>query len=492
MPDFAITGKWTVLPYDCPINPVHAALLNTGKILFIAGSGNNPDNVDDPKGSAVLNYETGTFLRPTTPADENGDPFDLFCGGHSFLSDGRLLLAGGTLKYDPFKGLPGAFTFSPITEQWTTVQMMQHGRWYPTLVTLGDGRVLAVTGMDENAKLNRLPEIYDPVTNKWTIFSQQTGQLAMYSHLFLLASGKLFYSGVQYGSNHGMRPRLLTLPKNPAQLITEVSLPGLQDQYFGSQAASVLLPPAQDQRVMVIGGGDVRRKLLDGTTNPTYNTTTKRVNIIALKSTDLRYKPAAYLNYARLHQNAVLLPDRTVFVCNGSLVGQDVEKSLLPAEIYNPDTNTWTPVATPNVLGRVYHAGALLLPNGQVLTFGGNPKRRVYQPKLEVYSPPYMFKGPRPVIQKAPQAVTYNEIFTIETPLAQEIRWINLISPMAPTHSMDTSQRLVNVHINSRIGSTITLQLTGSSNTAPPGWYMLFITNYDKVPSVASWILVKK
>ena len=492
MPDFAVVGKWTVLPYNCPINPIHGALLNTGKILFIAGSGNNPDNVDDPKGSAVLDYEAGTFLRPTTPVDQNGNPLDLFCAGHSFLADGRLLVAGGTLRYDPFQGLPATFIFNPTSQQWTTVQMMKHGRWYPTLVTLGNGRVFTVSGKDENGKLNRLPEIYNPDTNKWSAFSNQSSAIAMYSHLFLLASGKIFYSGVQFAGNQDVQPRLLTLPTQPKQPMAEKLIPGLEDVYFGNQAASVLLPPAQNQRIMVMGGGDSRRKLPNGSPNPTYQTTTKRVNIIDFNAGNPSYKPVAYLNYARMHHNAVLLPDRTVFVCNGSTIDVDVEKSLLPAEIYNPDTNTWTPVATPNVPGRVYHAGALLLPNGQVLTFGGNPDRSVYQPKLEVYSPPYLFKGPQPVIQKAPPAITYSETFTIETLRAVDIKWINLISPMATTHAMDTSQRLVNVTIKSRVGNTITVQLTGNPNTAPPGWYMLFITNYDKVPSVASWIQVKK
>jgi hypothetical protein len=35
-------GKWTTQSYTMPINPIHAALLHTGRILIVAGSGNCP------------------------------------------------------------------------------------------------------------------------------------------------------------------------------------------------------------------------------------------------------------------------------------------------------------------------------------------------------------------------------------------------------------------------------------------------------------------
>src|SRR2546422_4560529 len=35
-----LQGRWTTLPYLMPINPIHLALLNTGKVLIVAGSGN--------------------------------------------------------------------------------------------------------------------------------------------------------------------------------------------------------------------------------------------------------------------------------------------------------------------------------------------------------------------------------------------------------------------------------------------------------------------
>lgn len=467
-------GSWELMSSTCPINPIHAALLRTGKVFFIAGSGNNRDNRNEPRGSAVWDVSAGTFSRPTTPSDASGLPLDLFCGGHSFRPDGRLMFAGGTLQYDPFYGSTAALLFDPSTEQWIKEASMNRGRWYPTVVTLGSGRIFALSGLDLNNQLDTYPEIYSSSFG-WKAFSQPTSRLPMYSHLFLLSSGKLFYSG-GYFENTGVTPRILTLPQYFTQAIAEQEVPGLQAANYGEQAASVLLPPAQDQKVMIIGGG-----------NGFYGQATDRVNIVELKDSSPSYTAAASLNYARMHHNAVLLPDRTVFVCNGSAKGEDIAQSTLPAEIYNPVTNTWTVAATPGVSGRVYHSVALLLPDGRVVTAGGNPDRGIEERRLEIYRPAYMSQS-RPVIQSASQAVKYGGTITIQTPQAADIKWVSLIRPMATTHSCDTEQRLVDVPLASKTDTSLTATVTSNRNLAPAGWYMLFITDNNNVPSVAKWI----
>ena len=474
---------WKQLSYKSPILPVHAALLRTGKVLFIAGSGNNPKNVNTPNGSAVWDVSQGTFSRPVTPEDGSGLPIDFFCGAHSFLPDGRLMLAGGTAQYDPFYGLPAALIFDPITEKWTKVESMNSGRWYPTVITLGDGRVLALSGKDENGSIDTYPEIYSVANNDWNFFKQPTSRLQMYAHLFLMSSGKLFYSGAQFGGNNRVSPRILTLPKDYTQKIAETPVPGLQDADYGNQAASVLLPPAQDQKVMIIGGRN------------SPGATTNRVNIVDLKANNPTYTAASPLNYRRTHHSAVLLPDRTVFVCNGSQMNETEAQATRAAEIYNPATNTWKVVEMANISLRLYHSVALLLPDGSIVTGGGNPKRTIQELGLEIYSPAYMSK-PRPEIDSAPQRITYGESFQIYTPQAQVISKVNLIKPMATTHCLDTEQRLVDVKINSRTNTYLNVRLlydftvNESRNIAPPGWYMLSLLDKYKVPSVAKWVQV--
>lgn len=471
---------WQLVLQNSPILPIHAALLPTGKVLFIAGSGNNPANQNTPNGSAVWDYQKGTFVQPTTPINPEGRPVDLFCAGHSFLSNGSLLVAGGTLQYDPFKGLPDALIFDHNTEKWNyNVEWMNYGRWYPTLVTLGDGRIFAVSGLDVNGNLAVVPEIYDPSKDTWIKY-KAASPLALYAHLFLLSNGNLFYSGACFGDNNGVSPRILTLPTDITQPITQTPVMGLQDINYSNQAVSLLLPPAQDQKVMIIGGGS-------------HGTATKRVNIVDLKVNTPTYTAAPSLNFARMHHNAVILPDRTVFVCNGSGAEESENQAARAAEIYDPATNTWKVVSMAGVV-RLYHSIALLLPDGRVLTGGGNPKRineagGYDEMRLETYSPAYTSQT-RPVIQDAPTVVNYGSIFTIETPQAANIKWVSLIRPMATTHGLDTDQRLVNVPINSRTSTSLTVQLTANPNLAPPSSYMLFITDNAGIPSIAKWVQV--
>jgi FtsP/CotA-like multicopper oxidase with cupredoxin domain len=154
----ATRGMWELLPCDSQVLAVHAALMHTGRILFFAGSGNDELYTTGLR-SIVWDYEQGAFHQPFTPTD-------FFCAGQSFLAEGRLFVAGGTKDYG-FTGLPDGYLFDPASEEWIRVQDMAEGRWYPTCVTLGDGRILVVSGGP-----NR-DEIYSSVTG-WT--RQQTGQ----------------------------------------------------------------------------------------------------------------------------------------------------------------------------------------------------------------------------------------------------------------------------------------------------------------------------
>ena len=107
---------------------MHAALLHTGNVFFFAGSGNDPTNANTPNGSAVWDMKAGTFTQPITPLNASGQPLDLFCAGQSFQADGILMVAGGTLQYDPFYGLSTALMFDPGTQKWVTKASMNNGR----------------------------------------------------------------------------------------------------------------------------------------------------------------------------------------------------------------------------------------------------------------------------------------------------------------------------------------------------------------------------
>jgi hypothetical protein len=257
-----------------------------------------------------------------------------------------------------------------------------------------------------------------------------------------------------------------------------------------NQSASVLLPPAQAQRVMLIGGGP------DGKQNKTD--AIDNVDIVDFHDAVPRFVPAAPLGLPRLHLNAVLLPDRTVFVTGGSLKQEDAPLARLQSEIYDPASNEWTLTAAATV-PRLYHSTALLLPDGRVVAAGGNPEGGHHVPwnededeemRLEVFSPPYLFRGARPVVTAAPLEWKYGQTLAIQTPDAAAIAFVSLVRNCVTTHSYDSNQRLVDLPITARHPQALDLALTNNPNLAPPGHYMLFLIDNDGVPSLAHWIHV--
>jgi hypothetical protein len=497
-------GRWEVLPFKSGVLAVHAALLPRGKVLFFAGSGssavrfNSPDFGNEAKQvfmsvvwdpAAPGGPGAPNFSHPPTLRAADGRPFDFFCGGDSFLPDGRMLSAGGTLDYNPFKGRADATVFDFVTGTWSFIKKMQHGRWYPTLITMADGRVLAATGLNEGGNgYNQAVELYSAATDTWQVLHLPPGfpGLPLYAHLFLMQDGRVFFSGGRMDDPLQVEPCILDLAQNP---IGVAFVPDLLEPVMRNQSASVLLPPAQDQKVLVIGGGPVGK--------PDKTDATGAVSLVDLTAAHPHYVAAAPMKLPRLHLNAVLLPDRTVFVTGGSLKQEDAPLARLQAETYDPATGQWQLMAAATI-PRLYHSTALLLPDGRVVAAGGNPEGGhsvAWDPpdpeeemRIEVFSPPYLFRGPRPSIGAVVEEWSYGQQVAVPTPQAAQIRWAHLVKNGVTTHSFDAGQRLVDLPIVSRDAAALRVAVTANRNLAPPGWYMLFVVDTDGVPSVATWV----
>ena len=209
-----------------PINPIHAGLLRTGKVLVIAGSEN--DATVTTHRWAVWNPQTGTISVESTP-------WDLFCNGMSFLPDGRVLITGGTEEYDPFYGLKTTTIFDPVTERFIQVQDMAHGRWYPTSTALGDGGTMVFSGIREKATggTNNAVKFYD-VPYGWSPEYVAPWTPPLYPRAHLLPNGKLFFAASQV-SSHLFDP---SSPSNGWQLNVTTTKLGLSR----GAGTSVLLP----------------------------------------------------------------------------------------------------------------------------------------------------------------------------------------------------------------------------------------------------------
>ncbi|MEE1811315.1 galactose oxidase-like domain-containing protein [Streptomyces sp. BE133] len=598
-PDYkAANGHWDFLdiPSGYRINTIHAALLHTGKVLLVAGSGNNRRNFDAKSFRSVLwDPKTDEFTNMPTPKD-------MFCSGHTQLPDGKLLIAGGTRRYEKLKGdvtkagglmivhnedpdkpitlpagtrftgsangrtfvskdpvlveratkvfdrrtgaflrndaglgriyveaqksgekygtgtednyrIPGltgsaarnvygiaqklaldkkdfqgireAFEFDPVAEKYITVDPMNEARWYPTLTTLQDGRVLALSGLDEIGQI--VPgkdEIYDPKTRKW----QYTGivrRFPTYPAVFLLNDGKLFYSGSNAGygpADVGREPGIWDLATNRFRKI-----PGMGDADEMETSATVRLPPAQDEKFMVIGGGGVGES----------GRSSAKSRLVDLLDPAPKFRDGASLEEGTRYPSASLLPDDSLLVTGGS---NDYRgrggSNVLQARLYDPRTDTYKRVADPAV-GRNYHSGSVLLPDGRVMVFGSdslyadraNTRPGVFEQRIEIYTPPYLYRGSRPELTAGPKSIRRGSTGRFTTARGATITSAKLMRPSAVTHVTDTDQRSVALGLKRTAGG-ITVTVPGNRALVPSGWYMLFVTDDRGTPSEGMWVEV--
>lgn len=480
-------GSWEVLATESPARGIHAVLLHTGKVLLIAGSGN------DEGAFAAGTFSTALYDPATDTFESIPTPSDLFCAGHVQLADGRVLVMGGNRNYpNPanghgYEGLRTSFIFDPATEAYTPTNDMNAGHWYPSATILGTGDVLSFGGLGEDSSGTVVAERWSHAQDRWLGMGQvnQTWSFwGLYPAMILMQDGRLFYTGSHVFGN-GLPGTGASVFDYDTGVITDVA--GLRDKDERDQSASVLLHPAQDQRVLTVGGGNVD-------TNPDAN---RLVDIIDLKDPDPAYTPGPDLpqghnhdgspqtgDQGKMYLSTVLLPDGLVFETGGALHNR--ADAVAEASMFDPATDTFTPGMATDPVDRGYHSVATLLPDGRVLTAGNNPGDGSFDNRISLYSPPYSFAGDRPeIVSVAATEWTYGSVqeVTVDGPVASA----TLIRPAAVTHSSDPNQRSVALPMTVD-GDVLGLNVTSNPNLAPPGWYMLFVTDAAGIPSVAKWV----
>ncbi|HLJ25375.1 MAG TPA: galactose oxidase-like domain-containing protein [Candidatus Angelobacter sp.] len=457
-----LNGKWETLPFMMPINPVHVALMHSGKVLVISGSGNEPSN-------KIL--EAGVWNPGADTVRTFRIDWDMFCNGMVILPDGRPFVLGGTLQYDPFFGEPKTAAFDVATEKFVSMPHMSGGRWYPTGTVLGDGSVLVEAGLTNTSSvMNKTVQIFK--AGSWTAAGTIFNGVPLYPRQHVLPDGKVFEDGANPDSQ-------MFDPVAHTWTFVANTIFG-QSRDYGT---SVLLPltPANGHKpkVMIMGGG-----------SPNATNTTE---LIDLSVPHPKWVSGPNMSNARIQVNATILPNGKVLVSGGSAVDEDVTTASLPAQLYDPATDKFSSASTME-FPRVYHSNTLLLPDATVLAVGGNPARGTYEPHIEIYSPPYLFTAtgaaaPRPSITNAPPTIRYGAVFQVQTPEAAKIKSIALMRAGSVTHSFDMDQRMVGLTFTTAAG---VLHVTAPSkgDIAPPGYYMLFILNSEGVPSVARFVHV--
>jgi len=333
-------------------------------------------------------------------------------------------------------------------------------------------------------------------------------------------AGDVFYAG-SYNTHYTFPFSLREFPTARLDLTSRTWTDyGLPNEREREEGASVLLPlrPADGYRarVLLAGGG-----------TPTGRTAVADAEVIDLDADRPRWRSVEPMAHARYYTYAVLLPDGTVFVMGGRSGtgghgdgapdgGEDdatdgggtagVDAAADPAtgevppspgavhetELFDPATGSWTTLA-PMTVDRLYHSGALLLPDGRVMTSGSNPARRVDELRIETYRPPYLFAGPRPAVEDAPDRVRPGEPFAIGVDDADGVDEVTLVRQSSTTHCLNTDQRLVELPIVGRDvrSGTVRVRLPANPSLVPPGYYLLFVLR-DGVPSRAPFVHVPR
>ena len=403
-------------------------------------------------------------LHPTIwdPATNTFSPgaasaYALFCAGHTSLADGRVFIPGGHIA--DYVGYAHSTIFSPDTNSFTPLPEMNAGRWYPTTTVLPNGDVLVVSGdINSNTNTNPLPQVYQFAGNSWRSLTTAQLVLPLYPVMFVAPNGKVFQAGPNQQTRY--------LNTSGTGAWSNVALMNFRG--WRSYAPGVMYDVG---KVLEVGGGDPP---------------TATAEIIDLNAAAPVWNLTGSMHYPRRQHNAVILPDGKVFISGGSSAGGfDTSTSpVLPTEMWDPATGQFTVMASLAVY-RGYHSTALLLPDGRVLSAGGN----VGGPNAQIYSPPYLFNGTRPAISSAPTGVGYGQTVFVGTPDAASITQVSWIRLGSTTHTFDTSQRYMRLNFTQATnGLNVTMPANG--NIAPPGYYMLFILNSSGVPSVAKIVQI--
>jgi hypothetical protein len=430
----ALVGQWSaVLP--APIVMVHQHLLLDGRVLTFGENG-------VPQ---VLDPATGVFTAVPSPSL-------VFCGGHDFLPDGRILMAGGGNASG--LGLLNTNIFDPVTASWSVAPNMAQGRWYPTNTTLPNGQVVTVSGADQNGNNVPIPEIWDGT--RWRQLTGASLTLPNYPRDFVAPDGRIFDAGPQTQSKW-------------LDVTGAGSWTAGPSMKFGSRSYGAAVMYAAG-KILYAGGNSVP---------------TNTAEIIDLNQPSPQWTYTGSMTYARWNLNATVLPDGQVLVTSG--VNGDRSNPALAvhaAELWNPATGSWTTMASAANLLRGYHSSTLLLPDGRVVHAGGGdgastPDNHNY----EIYSPPYLFKGARPSVTGVTGTVAYGQTLSVQTPDGASITRVTLIRFGSVTHANDMGQLLMSLSFSQAAGG-LTVSLPASRATAPPGPYMLFLVNGNGVPSV--------
>ncbi len=475
-------GRWEELPNLPEKVFMHAVLLpNSSRILFWGYD--RPTNVDQTR---LWDQATGLYTQPPRQPQSFSPDENIWSGAHAHLNDaaGTILVHGGFhYNADPPR-TPNterrAFLFDPVTSNFVMAAAnVNTGRFYPTTLTLGDGRPMTLFGQD-NASSGAPPaaslEIFTPGgAGAWSAPKAVPFNYFYYPWAFLLPGGDVFIAGPQKPARR-FNPAATPIVDDPARQFNQIATPQRGINMDGTAVLLPLRPPNYEPRVLVAGGTSRGANWVSSEEGALQTAEWIDLSVAAPV-----WQSLPNMNVARDKLNSVLLPNGQVLLLGGVELPPDGG----PVEIFDPENPGLGFQLGPNMAhGRGYHSAAILLPDGSVI-MGGDPAGETTP--NERYRPSYFFK-PRPQIIAAPATLNYGAAFSVETLVPRGITEVVLMRPGAVTHAFNHNQRYVGCVINGTSGLNVNATAPPNGTIAPPGYYLLFILDRDRVPSMGRWI----
>lgn len=446
----AVTGEWGSV-MDWPLVSSHATLMHTGDILMW-------DAWESPTSNAKLwNPLTNVFTNVPVNAG-------LFCAGHATAADGKLIVMGGHTPNG--SGIKNIMVFDPISKTWSRKADMQYARWYPSVTQMPNNQMIAFSGQIVQGTFANTPEIYNPTANTSTALPFTTPQLReiQYPQTTVLPSGKIMSISTEQGG---------VMLYNPAT--------GSWTNTGTTQVPYGVWTSYAPGKYLITGGGSGFNSYDPENPKPSQKT----VRLLDMTNDTPAWSNAGDLNFARSFHNVTMLPTGKALAIGGSTTVNDYATTgTLTTEQWDPATNTWAQMASPSK-PRMYHSISMLLPDGRVLSSGGG--RLAPAPdqfNAQIYSPSYLFQGPRPTISSLPATIGHNATMELVTPNAAEISKISFVSLASVTHTADWNQRFMELPFT-RNGDTLTVNTPVNTSLAPENYYMVFAVNSNGVPSEA-------
>ncbi len=430
----AVVGAWQA-PVAMPLDAAHAVLLPTGKVWLFGP--NDGTFIFDP----IL--ET---LRSSASFGYNP-----FSSGHALLPSGEVLIAGGHNNANGY-GQRNVSIFDPSRERLTMVDDLPFPRWTPAAITLASGDLLIIDGFNQGTFDHvTTPVVWETQTRTFRPLTGAVKSLTPYVRAHLAPNGKVFVAGPDLGAGF-----FDTAGTGSWALSDALST----NRFYG---ATVQYEPG---KILAVGGTGAG------------GTSLKTAEIIDLGAANLNWVATGAMTFPRQLLNAVLLPDGKVLVIGGSSAPgfNNQTGPVFDAEMWDPATGVFT-VMAPNAVYRGFHANAMLLPDGRVLSMGG-----VGHEDYEIYSPPYLFQGPQPELSGVPSAIDYGATFSVTSADAASVQKVSMLRLTSTTQGTISDQRAAFL-TSTPTATGLSITMIAKPELGPPGDYLLFLLNDLGVPS---------